>query len=217
MKLGHNKGKKVTEPDFWKRFSFLLFLTFFRPKIKVFRMLCKNGSKDFAHFAYLDRSHQYLKLFYRHPSAGKNHADPFLSHVRPKNSLKSGFSKTFRLLSHFSLVRVIGSIWYRILWQQKLFRSIYKRPQVLKTSQFWIISIIRCQNMSKIENFWLLNQFLRQDHQFRHIFKVDDFLTVGTVSSVCQVRLRSLKKYQEGMSSGNVGPLKGACFVSVLS
>jgi hypothetical protein len=34
------------------------------PKIKVFATLRENGSNDFAHFAYLDRSHQYLQLFY---------------------------------------------------------------------------------------------------------------------------------------------------------
>ena len=35
-----------------------------RPKIEVFRTLRENGSNDFAHIAYLDRSHQYLQLFY---------------------------------------------------------------------------------------------------------------------------------------------------------
>ena len=34
------------------------------PKIKVFATLRENGSNDFAHFAYLDRSHQYLQLLY---------------------------------------------------------------------------------------------------------------------------------------------------------
>ena len=35
-----------------------------RPKIKVFATLRENGSNDFAHIAYLGRSHQYLQLFY---------------------------------------------------------------------------------------------------------------------------------------------------------
>ena len=35
-------------------------------KIKVFATLRENASLDFAHFAYLDRSHQYLQLFYWH-------------------------------------------------------------------------------------------------------------------------------------------------------
>ena len=34
------------------------------PKIKVFATLRKIETQDFAHFAYLDRSHQYLQLFY---------------------------------------------------------------------------------------------------------------------------------------------------------
>ena len=34
------------------------------PQIKVFATLRENGSNDFAHFAYLDRSHQYLQLLY---------------------------------------------------------------------------------------------------------------------------------------------------------
>ena len=33
-------------------------------KIRLFVNLLKNGSADFAHIAYLDRSHQYLQLFY---------------------------------------------------------------------------------------------------------------------------------------------------------
>ena len=32
----------------------------------VFRTLSENGSTDFAHFAYLDRSYQYLQLLYWH-------------------------------------------------------------------------------------------------------------------------------------------------------
>ena len=41
-----------------------IFLGSKRPKIKVFATLRENGSNDFAHIAYLDRSHQYLQLFY---------------------------------------------------------------------------------------------------------------------------------------------------------
>ena len=34
------------------------------PKIKVFSTLREHGSNEFAHIPYLDRSHQYLQLFY---------------------------------------------------------------------------------------------------------------------------------------------------------
>ena len=61
------------------------------PKIEVFRMLHKNGSEDFAHFAYLDRSHQYLQLFYWHQVLEKS-SWAFRGHFRWKFW---AFSKNF--------------------------------------------------------------------------------------------------------------------------
>ena len=61
------KISSVARPDFRKKNPFRLFFEFLGskyPKIKVFATLRENGSNDFAHFAYLDRSHQYLQLLY---------------------------------------------------------------------------------------------------------------------------------------------------------
>ena len=67
MKLGHNKCKKVTEPDFRKKNPFRLFFDFLGSKWALFALfatLGENGSNDFAHFAYLDRLDRYLQLLY---------------------------------------------------------------------------------------------------------------------------------------------------------
>ena len=53
----------------------------------------------------------------------------------------------------------LGSVRYRILCKYKMGRSICKRIQVPEKSQICIISIIRRQNMSKIETFRLLRNF----------------------------------------------------------
>ena len=68
-----------------------------------------------------------------------------ISIIRRENMSKI---ETFRVLSHFSRVWVIGSVRYHILCKYKMGRSICKRPQVPEKSQFCIISIIRRQNMS---------------------------------------------------------------------
>ena len=61
------KSKVGSTAGFSKKKSVLAIFDFLGakwPKIKVFASLRENGTKDFAHFAYLDRSHQYLQLFY---------------------------------------------------------------------------------------------------------------------------------------------------------
>ena len=68
--LHKNTIKNIKNSDrarFSRKILFLaqkFFLGSKYPKIKVFATLRENGTKDFAHFAYLDRSHQYLQLFY---------------------------------------------------------------------------------------------------------------------------------------------------------
>ena len=79
-----------------------------------------------------------------------------ISIIRRQNMSKI---ETFRLLSHFSSIWVIGSVWYCILCKYKMGRSICRRIQVPEKSQFCIISIISRQNMSKIETFRLLSHF----------------------------------------------------------
>ena len=88
------------------------------------------------------------------------------THVREKSRsriisiIMSKLDKN-RCFRPFSRVWVIGSVRYRILCKYKMGRSICKRTQVLKKSHFCIISIIRRQNMSKIETFWFLSHFSR--------------------------------------------------------
>ena len=65
-----------------------------RPKIEVFRTLRENGSNDFAHLAYLDRSHQYLQLFYWHHGQ-KKFSLAFRGHFRSKNSVFWTFFKKY--------------------------------------------------------------------------------------------------------------------------
>ena len=61
--------------------------------------------------------------------------------------------ETFRLLSHFSRVGLIGSVRYRILCKYKMGRSICNRFKVPKKSHFCIISIIRRQKGPMFQNF----------------------------------------------------------------
>ena len=79
-----------------------------RPKIKVFATLRENGSNDFAHIAYLDRSHQYLQLFYWHQVLEKS-SRAFRGHFRSKFWV---FQKNF-----FSKIEI---------FQKKIFFSIFR-------------------------------------------------------------------------------------------
>ena len=63
MKLGHHKGTKVTEPDFWKKIfggrkwgKTPIFWGIF----DVFGPYLKNGSKDFDEILRLNSPHWYL-------------------------------------------------------------------------------------------------------------------------------------------------------------
>jgi hypothetical protein len=56
--------------------------------------LRENGSNDFAHFAYLDRSHQYLQLFYWHQVL-ENSSRAFRGHFRSKISVFWTFLKKY--------------------------------------------------------------------------------------------------------------------------
>ena len=60
--------------------------------------------------------------------------------------------ETFRLLSHFSRVGLIGSVRYRILCKYKMSRSICNRFKVPEKSHFCIISIIRRQKGPMFQN-----------------------------------------------------------------
>ena len=74
--------KKSDRARFSKKILFLAIFDFLgskHPKIKVFATLRENGSNDFAHIAYLDRSHQYLQLFYWH-HARENTSRAFIGH-----------------------------------------------------------------------------------------------------------------------------------------
>ena len=59
--------KKSDRARFSKKKLFLAKKIFLGSKWALFALfatLRENGSNDFAHFAYLDRSHQYLQLLY---------------------------------------------------------------------------------------------------------------------------------------------------------
>ena len=66
-------------------------------KIEVFRTLRENATLDFAHFAYLDRSHQYLQLLYWHhcrqksSRAFRGHFMSTILAFSKKNNFKSTF------------------------------------------------------------------------------------------------------------------------------
>ena len=78
--------KKCSRARFSKKKSVSAIFDFLgskHPKIKVFASLRENGTKDFAHFAYLDRSHQYLQLFYWHQLLEKS-SRAFRGHFRSK-------------------------------------------------------------------------------------------------------------------------------------
>ena len=82
--------KKTDRARFSKKNLILAIFDFLgskHPKIKVFATLRENGSNDFAHFAYLDRSHRYLQLFYWH--------QPRENSFRPSKMRFSGFRCTF--------------------------------------------------------------------------------------------------------------------------
>ena len=59
----HQVLEKSSRPSKMSFFGFILCL---RESNVVFGHLKEDGSPDFAHFAYLDRSYQYLQLFYWH-------------------------------------------------------------------------------------------------------------------------------------------------------
>ena len=58
------KSKKTDTAGFSKKNLKYCAFWVFMVKIEVFRTLRENATVDFAHFAYLDRSHQYLQLLY---------------------------------------------------------------------------------------------------------------------------------------------------------
>ena len=77
----------------------------------VFRTLSENGSTDFAHFAYLDRSYQYLQLLYWHQVLEKP-SWAFRGHFRSKfwgfskkNFQKSKFFKKIFFFRFFDFFR----------------------------------------------------------------------------------------------------------------
>jgi hypothetical protein len=84
-------------------------------------MLRKNGSKDFAHFAYLDRSHQYLQLFYWHQVL-ENSSRAFRGHFRSKFWV---FQKKFFQKSKFFKKFFFFFFWFFFRIQLKKAKKIF--------------------------------------------------------------------------------------------
>ena len=124
------KSKFGSTAGFSKKKSVLAIFDFLGskwPKIKVFATLWENGSNDFAHFAYLDRSHQYLQLFYWHQVLEKS-SRAFRGHFRSKFWVfsKKIFSKIeiFQKKIFFSFFRFFS------FWVEKCKKSFFSHCEV---------------------------------------------------------------------------------------
>ena len=142
------------------------------PKIEVFRTLRGNGSNDFVHLAYLDRSHQYLQLFYWHQvlenSSWPSRA-PFRSKFWGLLGSKFFFSTFFKKKFFFS----VFSIFFVLSWklQKKIFFPL--GGQVTRDLEFFT-------KKSKIEVFRTLREnasldfahlaYLDRSHQYLQLF-----------------------------------------------
>ena len=156
MKLLWGKWGKVTKPDFRKKISFWLFWHFHSQNSQKSRFLPlweKNATLYFADFAYLDRSHRYLQLFYWHQVLEKS-SWPSRGHFRPKNQkirFRLGVkNRKFSKKNFFSFF----SIFFVWSWklQKKIFFPLW--GQVTWDLEFF-------QKKSKIEIFRILSHFYR--------------------------------------------------------
>ena len=88
----------------------------------VFHSLSENGSNNFAHFAYLDRSHQYLQLLYWHQVLEKS-SWAFTGHFRSKfwvfSKKKISKIEIFQKKFFFSIFRFFS------FWVEKCKKSFF--------------------------------------------------------------------------------------------
>ena len=122
------------------------------PKIKVFATLWENGSNDFAHFAYLDRSHHYLQLFYWHQVLEKSFW-AFRGHFRWTFWVFS--KKSFWKIEKFSKKFFFSIFRFFSFWVEKCKKFFFPLwGQVIWDLEFFT-------KKSKIESFRLLSHFSR--------------------------------------------------------
>ena len=128
----------------------IFFIRIFLSKISVFRHFLQFAWSDRSHIAYLDRSYQYLQLLYW----------DYIRQVSQKIFISNFLSK-FSVFRHF----------LKFEWSDRSHVAYLNRPHqylqllyyhhvlpVSQISHFWIISIVRCQNMSKVKTFWKVSK-----------------------------------------------------------